>query len=273
MIDFKEANVKYLDGLYEEAAAMYLAGAEEGCPICACNYGYCLYRGIGVARDMRRAASFFNYASEKVGEACYNLASMYIDGLGVGKNYKKAFSYMHKAATMGVIEAQLFVGVAYVMGTVFEPEVVLINIIPFHTAEQRDQAPLLDGDISLEDFERDDDARTLAVRQDEHAAFEWFRQSARHSPDYCEDMVRKGKYLHARCYIDGLGVDFNLQMGNTLMLDAAVSGSTEALEYLQTRAPYVLDSVKDPLKLAKLSVTAGRLSAGAGSVGDEPSFE
>lgn len=265
MTDVKEANVKYLDGLFEEAASMYLCGAQEGSAICAFNYGYCLYHGIGVARDVRRAKSFFTFAEEQVGEACYNLASMYIDGVGVGKNYKKAYDYMHKAAVMGVIEAQLFLGVAHVMGTVFEPEVCFISMIPYHTAEYRSEGLLLDGDVTLEDFERDDDARTLAVRQDSLTAFEWFRAASRHSSDYCEDMLSKGKYLYARCFIDGIGTDFNLNMGNKLMLDAAVYGSAEALEYLKTRAPYVLESVKDKRVLAALEATSRLL------VGDDRS--
>ena len=78
-------------------------------------------------------------------------------------------------------------------------------------------------------------------------------------------MLSKGKYLYARCFIDGIGTDFNLNMGNKLMLDAAVYGSAEALEYLKTRAPYVLESVKDKRVLAALEATSRLL------VGDDRS--
>ena len=245
MIDVKTANVKYMEGDLSGAAADYLRGAEEGDALCAFNYAYCLFHGRGVERDPAEARRFFVYAEEQVGEACYNLACMYISGVGVKKNYKKAYDYMHKAAENGVLEAQLFLGVAHVMGSIFEPDICFISMIPYHTPEHMREGMLLEGDISVEEFEADDEARVAAVRQDASAALEWFRESARHSGEYCEEMAAKGKYLYARCFIDGVGTDFDRDRGNALMRGAAASGSYEALDYLTTRAPYVLDGIKD----------------------------
>ena len=269
MIDVKTANVKFLDGDFEGAARDYLTGAEEGDPMCAFNYAYCLYRGKGVERDAESARSFFSFARELVGEANYNLACMYIFGTGVKKNYKKAYDYMHAAAEKGVVEAQLYLGVAHVMGAMFEPEVRFLSMIPYHKQEYVDSdAFLLDGEISLEEFEADDEARVSAVRQDDSDAFHWFAASARNKTDYAREFVTKGRYLHALCYIDEIGVGFDLKKGNTLMLKAAVSGSGEALEYLQTRAPYVLESVKDKKILAILD-QVGQMALGGAVPSEE----
>ena len=242
MIDVKTANVLFLDGEYKRAVQMYLDGAREGDAECAFNYAYCLYRGIGVMTDLKAAKSFFAFARERVPEASYNLAVMYMHGAGVARNYRTAIEYMEDAARAGVIEAELYMGVAHTIGTVFEPDVVLISKIPYHTAEY-DSTPLIEGDVR--DTEADEEDRIRAVRLDHKSAFEWFRVAAKHPSDYVEDMARKSKYLYARCFIDGLGTDFNRDRGNALMLLAAKDGSEEAAYYLTTEAPYVLDKLDD----------------------------
>ena len=47
-----------------------------------------------------------------------------------------------------------------------------------------------------------------------------------------EDLVAKGKYLYARCYVDGLGTDFDRDKSVRLMLLAQKSGSPEATAYI-----------------------------------------
>ena len=242
MTDVKTANVLFLDGEYKRAAQMYLDGAKEGDAECAFNYAYCLYKGIGVEADPKSAKSFFVFAKERVPEASYNLALMYMHGTGVVRNYRTAIEYMTDAALKGVIEAELYMGVAQTIGTVFEPDVVLISKIPYHTAEYG-STPLIEGDVR--DTEIDEEERIRAVRLDHKSAFEWFRIAAKHPTDYVEDMARKSKYLYARCFIDGLGTDFNRDRGNALMLLAAKDGSEEAAYYLSTEAPYVLDKLDD----------------------------
>ena len=89
---------------------------------------------------------------------------------------------------------------------------------------------LLDGEVV--DFELDEALRYSAIRQDARQAFEWFQTAARHTPDYVEDLVAKGKYLYARCYVDGLGTDFDRDKSVRLMLLAQKSGSPEATAYI-----------------------------------------
>ena len=61
----------------------------------------------------------------------------------------------------------------------------------------------------------------------------WFQAAARHDPTYVEPLVAKGKYLYAKCYIDGLGTEFDRVKGTRLMLVAGKSGSMEAVSYLK----------------------------------------
>ncbi len=255
MIDVKTANVAFLDGRYEEAAQMYLDGARDADAECAFNYAYCLYRGVGVEENKALAKSFFSFAKEKIGEASYNLAVMSLYGIGTPRNYKKVYEYMHDAAVRGVIEAQLYLAVAHTLGDLFEPDVSFISLIPYHKPEYAAEVFMLPG--SLEEMAREEEARMSAVRLDPKGAFEWFRIAAHHKPDYVEELSRKSKYLYARCFLDGLGTDFNRDRANNLMLVAALDGSQEALAYLETDAPYVLSHLENTELIGKIRKLEG----------------
>ena len=241
MYNVKTGVVLYLDGNYEAAAQHFYEGAREGDAEAAFHYGYMLHKGIGVAKDPKEAKRFFSYAVGFIGEAAYNLAVMYLHGDGVERDYRKCIEYMTDAAAMDIIEAQLYLAVAYTIGSIFEPDIISISLIPYHTAEHRDPLAVLEGDVP--DMEADEELRIRAVRSDPRAAFEYFRMAAKHNGDYVEQLAVQGKYLYARCFLDGLGTDFNLARGNNLMLLAAADGSQEALSYLMTEAPYMLDKL------------------------------
>lgn len=255
MFELNTAKVAFLDEEYEKAAEMFYEGATEGNAEAAFNYAYCLMNGYGVERDPSLARSFYTFASAVVGEAAYNLAVMYLHGDGVKRNYRKTFEYMKDAAELGVIEAQLYLGVAYTLGSLFEPDVVSISLIPYHTPEYRREGMYIEGEVP--DFEADEEARIAAVRQDPISAFTWFKNAAKHSPDYVEELSGKGKYLYARCFLDGLGTDFNRDRGNALMLLAATDGSEEARIYLETEAPYVLENLKNEELMRKIRRAEG----------------
>ena len=231
MYEKLRADVKYIEGEFSEAAEMYLKGAREGDALAAFNYGYCLWRGIGVEKNPTEAKSFFAFARDmEGGEACYNISMLYLHGEGVPKDYKKAYEYMKISAEGGCLEAQLYLGMAYTSGCMFEPDVVGICMIPAHKPEYRNYYEMLEGDIP--DFEEDESLRYSAVKQDARRAFEWFRIAARHDPTYVEELAAKGKYLYARCYVDGLGTDFDRDKSIRLMLLAGKSGSKEAIQYI-----------------------------------------
>ncbi len=219
-------------GDYEGAAEMYREGAREGNELASFNYAYCLWRGYGAVPDAYEAKSYFAYARNmQGGEACYNLAMLYMHGEGVKCNYKLAFNYMKDAAGLGCVEAMLYLGMAYTIGCVFEPDVVGISMIPFHKPEYRDtSAPLIAGYVP--DAELEEDLRYSVLDADAKEAFFWFKTAARRDDTYVKELVDKAKFLYAKCYIDGLGVDFDRQKGARLMLMAGRDGSSDAVAYL-----------------------------------------
>lgn len=247
MYDVKVGVVRFLDGDYKGALEYFYEGAAEGDAEAAFNYAYMLSKGIGTDRDPNLARSFYIYASTRIGEAAYNLAIMHLHGVGAPRDYRKFVEYMQDAAGMDIIEAQLYLGIAHTIGLVFEPDIISISRIPYHTAEYRDPYAYIEGEV--EDLEEDEESRIRAVRFDPVSAFEYFRMAARHSPDYVEELSHRGKFLYARCFIDGLGTDFNRDRGNNLMLIAAAEGSREAMVYLETEAPYMLEALENTEKL------------------------
>ncbi len=243
MPDVKKGKVLFMDGRHADAAREFLSAAREGDAEGAFNYAFCLQFGFGVEKNESLARSFYSYSIEKIGEASYNLAVLYLHGVGVERDYKKSYSYMYEAAKLGVIEAQLYLGVAHTMGTMFEPDIVAISLIPYHTPIARDSGLMLPGDVP--DEERDEEARIAAVDFDLNAAHRWFRVAAKNESEYTEQLSVQSKYLYARCFVDGVGTDYNRQRAEDLMLVAADAGSVDALAFLNENAPYRLPELRD----------------------------
>ena len=226
-----KADVAFMNGEYERAASLFLEGAKDGDMLAAYNYAYCLFNGYGVQKDMKAAKSYFSFARDiDGGEACYCLAVMYLMGMGVNKDYKRAISYMEASADKGCIEAQLYMGMAHTIGVAFAPDIIGISMIPYHKPIYRtEDIYALSGHIEESEEE---DARYGAVRADARAAFEYFRVAAWHDPTYVSELVSKGKYLYAKCFVDGFGTAHDFTKGSRLMLLAGKEGSMEAIAFL-----------------------------------------
>lgn len=233
MFNLIQANALYVEGRYEEATNAYLEGARDGDADAAFNYAYCLRYGIGVPQDLSRAKSFFSFAREgDDGEAFYNLAVMYIHGEGVKKNYKRAFEYMRTSAEKNCIEAQLYLGMLYTTGAMFDPDIVGITKIPTRTPEYRTPDDmLLMGEIP--DLEADEESRFSVVHADMREAFLWFRAAAYQKEGRgSDDLIAKAQYLYAKCFLDGMGTDPSIEKAHRIMLLAGKNGSEDALHYL-----------------------------------------
>lgn len=242
-----------MDGEHERALAMFYDAAADGDADAAFDYAFCRQFGFGAPADPKAARSFYNFARERIADANYNLAVMYMHGTGVERDYRLAYDHMRDAATAGVIEAQLYLGVAHTMGTLFEPDIFAISHLPYHTPIVRDESMALEGEVP--DAEADEEARIRAIRFDPRSAFEWFRVAAAHDPTYVEALSTQGKYLYARCFVDGLGTDFNRKRAEDLMLIAASEGSPDALAFLEERAPYRLSELSDSEALSAIRLS------------------
>ncbi len=230
-----EAKVVFMKGEHRRAAEMFRDGARNGDAESAFHYGYCLLHGIGTKRNLFEAKSFFAFAVDLPGgEAAYNLAVMYIEGLGVGKNLRRGIDYMKSSAALGCIEAKLYLGMAYTLGAVLDPDITSISLIPYHTPEYRSEMLLLEGETASDPVSKEEE-RLSVIKQDPHAAFEYFRSAARHDPTYVSELVAKGQYMYAKCYADGFGTDFDRDKSTRLMLIAGKNGSEEAVMFLAER--------------------------------------
>lgn len=250
MTDVKKGKVLFMEGRHSEAVRIFYAAAADGDAEGAFDYAFCKQFGFGTEKDYKAARSFYNFAKERIADASYNLAVMHLHAEGVARDYRAAAEYMRDAAVGGVIEAQLYLAVAHTMGTLFEPDIIAISHLPYHTPISRDASLMLDGEVP--DSEEDEEARIRAVRFDPNAAFEWFRVAASHDSTYVEALSTQSKYLYARCFVDGLGVDFDRKRAEDLMLIAASDGSPDALAYLETNAPYRLPELENTEALSEI---------------------
>lgn len=233
MFDSARGVTLFLKGDHAGAAELFRRGAEEGDAESAFRYAECLLHGYGAERDPKEAKSFFAFARDLPGgDSLYNLAILSLHGEGVSKNFRKAFSYMSAAGAAGCIEAQLYLGMAYTVGALLEPDIVGISRIPFHTPIYRADTPMLAGEVPEEVLLKEEEERYSVLEADGHHAFLWFRAAAYHDATYVSDLVAKGKFLYAKCYADGLGTDFQREKAVRLMIAAGKSGSADAVAYL-----------------------------------------
>ena len=232
MYDKLVATQTFINGDYELAADMFLEGAREGDAMASFNYAYCLWRALGRPYDPKSAKSYFSFARDLEGGASnYNLAMLYLHGEGVPQNFEKAAQYMRFSADQGCVEAQLYMGMACTLGAMFEPDVIGICLVPYHKPEYRDiNSFLIEGNILDEEKE---DKRYAVVAANEREAFYWFGRAARQNNHYVSDLIAKGKFLYAKCVIDGLGTEPSWDKGFRLMLSAGRNGSKEAVAYLK----------------------------------------
>jgi len=92
--DYADAMAK---GQYAQAPAFLNEQIEQGNPQAITALANLHYLGLGVERDLNKAASLYHQAaSNGYAAAQLNLGHLYKQGMGVGKNAEKAFAwYVH----------------------------------------------------------------------------------------------------------------------------------------------------------------------------------
>ena len=110
---------------YKEAAAWYEKAAQLGFVLAQFDLGNLYYDGQGVARDRKQAARWY-LAAAKGGspKAQLYLAQMYESGEGVEKNKETALGWYQKAADLELADAQYELGRKLVFGDGIEPDPV-----------------------------------------------------------------------------------------------------------------------------------------------------
>ena len=236
--DCVSADAKFLKGEYKEAFELYFKGANDHrSSRAAFDLAYMYHRGIYVPRNYKMARDYYTYASLLDGGApLFNLAVMCLRGQGGEVDFKKAVDYMKRADAMGCIDAQIYLGTAYMIGYVFDPiEIECISMIPFYRVIKRDVSSLCLGDGRDDVHDSSLEAeRFEAIEGDEFDATEMFERASRQKDTtYIEEQVGNAKFVLGQALIEGIGEEYSPAKGYRLIEAAALeNGSREAAAFL-----------------------------------------
>lgn len=231
--DFSRANACFLRGDYKTAFSMYLNAAVQAHDAeAAFNVAYMYYHGLFVPQSYSLARRYYMAAQMLDGGAAqFNLALMYLRGQGGAADYHEAARYMKISAASGCVNAQLYLGVAYTIGCMFDPqEIECLSLIPYYRVVERDAQLLLAGDVM-----QLDDARFEVLEPDEQYATEMFAAAAAHKDTtYISEQVGAGQELLGHALIEGLGTTYDLEAGYKMMERAVEeNGSVGAAMFLR----------------------------------------
>ena len=198
-------NDDFLSGRYESALAGYAEGTRQEDAFAAVNLAYMYREGIGVARNYETAVSLYRsalYLDE--GVAAFNLALHYMRGLGVPIDLKTALSYMEKSAAQGCIDAQLYLGLAYLLGCVYDPaHIECIHYIPRYRVVPRSASALLEGGMADPALE---DQRWEVISPDPERSAEMYRDGVQsHDADEFSEQVGDARFMLGQAMIEGVG--------------------------------------------------------------------
>ncbi len=232
-IDPAGANGCFLRGDYRSAFSMYLSAAvREHHPEAAFNVAYMYYHGLYVPQSYSLSRRYYMAAQMLDGGAAqFNLALMCLRGQGGAADYHEAARYMKISAANGCINAQLYLGVAYTIGCMFDPqEIECLSLIPYYRVVERDAQLLLAGDVM-----QLDDARFEVLEPDEQYATEMFAAAAAHKDTtYISEQVGAGQELLGHALIEGLGAVYDPEAGYKMMERAVEeNGSVRAAMFLE----------------------------------------
>lgn len=230
------ANCLFIKGQHRRAFEVYreIALGERNA-IAASNLGYMYHRGIAVMRDYALAREFYFAASEEDGGAAlFNLALMNLRGQGGAVNFAEARKLMQRSARRGCADARLYLGLAYLLGCMYDPvEIECVSLIPFYRVIYRDAVvPMLSGEgynLLMED------RRFEAIECDPDEAFFMYQAAVTEHRDdpYAERQSAAANFMVAKFYIEGVGDRYDPRLGYRIMeRTAMLDGSREAAQFL-----------------------------------------
>lgn len=254
------AHSLFREGRYEEAVALFSAGARERDPRAVFDLAYCLQYGYGVPADPKRAFDLYVHLKyEEEGDAAYNAGAMLLSGRGVPCGPRAGYELMLVAAEQECIEAQLYIAMVRLTGCVGEPDIPSICRIPFHKPDTQISVPLLSPvgrtDTTLMD------RRFEIVDADEHEAIHYIRRAAHNRGDYTGNAVGEAEFLLAKCADEGFGREMDHDKAAELYLRAAAHGSLAAREKVKTLPAYQVEQARARLHMKAVSDRA-RLEVG-----------
>ncbi|SNY90964.1 hypothetical protein SAMN04515647_1155 [Cohaesibacter sp. ES.047] len=209
--------------------------------------GELYYRGLGVERDVKEAASWFELAAaEKDAEAEFALGLLYARGQGVDKNTDKAIELFEKAAAQGQKHAQFNLGLIKLEGQLARQDLNEAIDLLTQSANQG----LADAQYTLANIYR---SQLFPTPELDKAAY-WMLQAAKSG--FADAQLEYGLMLFS-----GKGVAKNYDMSRAWIEQAAKSGHVLAQNRLARMLARGYGAPADPVKAAEyylLSKRAGK---------------
>jgi len=252
--DFVHADAMFLRGEHRAAFEQYFYAATAlHLPRAAFDVAFLYHMGYGVPKNDYMARQFYHAALNiDGGLAAFNLALLHLRGQGGEVDFDAALSMMQRAAAEDCIDAQLYLGLAYTMGCLFDPiETECISMIPYRRVISRSTGNLL----ASHNFDPEmDDRRYEAIEADAEAAAQMLRRATRHKDDtYIEPQLGNANLLLGQALIEGLGDEYDPAKGFRLIKRAAIRHrSREAAAYLAANREKALAYGVDPRKVGRL---------------------
>ena len=228
-----QANADFLDGDYEAAFRSFRVGAAQEDAFAAINLAFMYRQGVLVPQDYELARKLYlSVLGQDEGVAAFNLALLYLRGLGVKPDFRLALRYMEQSAEAGCIDAQLYLGLSYLMGCVYDPvHIECIHYIPCYHVVWRDETAVLYGegvDPALED------ARWEVISPDLSASAAMYAESVRtHDQDEFSQQIGDARFMLGQALIEGVGNTVSPAAGYKNIYQAALyNGHRQAAEFL-----------------------------------------
>jgi TPR repeat protein len=121
----------------KEAVNLYRKAAAIGDSVAQNNLGVCYQNGYGVDKNEREALRWFRKAAEQnLAEANVHMAELYFEGEGVPEDTSKALALLRKGVEQGSDVAQMFLGTQYLLGSIQESDTEAKAIRLLQKAEQ-----------------------------------------------------------------------------------------------------------------------------------------
>ena len=102
---------------FEGAIKWYRKAAAQGHAKAQYSLGYMYRNGLGVSKDYNKAFYWFTKAAEQGNVvAQWSLGNLYLQGWGVTQDNNKAFYWFKKTAEQGYVDSQYYLGNMYLYG-------------------------------------------------------------------------------------------------------------------------------------------------------------
>lgn len=257
LFDFVHADALFLRGEHRAAFEEYFYAATAlHDPRAAFDVAFLYQMGYGVPRNEKMARTFYTAALYlDGGVAAFNLGLMDLRGLGGEVDFDSAARWMKRAAADGCVDAQLYLGLAYTMGCLFDPmEIECISMIPYRRVISRSASKLL----YERNFDPEADARRYeAIEADVEEAAKMLCAATRHQDStYIETQLGNAHLLLGQALIEGLGDEYDPAKGFRMIKRAVIKhGSKDAAAYLEANRERALAYGVDPKKIGRLGKT------------------